>query len=45
MTTIFQAMAIAVGHHQAGRLAAAEQLYRQVLAVNPHHADALHLWA
>jgi tetratricopeptide (TPR) repeat protein len=29
--------------HQAGRLNEAEQLYRQVLAVNSRHADSLHL--
>ncbi len=33
----------AVAHHQAGRLAEAEALYRQVLAVAPDHGDALHL--
>lgn len=33
----------ALQHHQAGRLGAAEQLYRQILAREPHHADALHL--
>ena len=33
----------AVTHHQAGRLANAEALYRQVLATAPHHPDALHL--
>ena len=32
----------AVQHHQAGRLADAEKLYRQVLAQQPNHADALH---
>jgi predicted O-linked N-acetylglucosamine transferase (SPINDLY family) len=33
----------AVRHHQAGRLPAAEQLYRQILAVEPKHAGAWHL--
>ena len=28
--------------HQAGRLADAEALYRQILAAQPHHAEALH---
>ncbi len=40
--TISQAMAVAIGHHQAGRLAEAEAIYRQVLAVAPNHPDALH---
>ena len=31
-----------VEHHQAGRLAQAEQLYRQVLVQQPEHASALH---
>jgi predicted O-linked N-acetylglucosamine transferase (SPINDLY family) len=43
MATIPEALAIAVRHHQAGRLDAAEQIYRQVLAVAPHQADAWHL--
>jgi protein O-GlcNAc transferase len=30
-------------HHQAGRLARAEILYRKALAKDPDHADALHL--
>lgn len=29
--------------HQNGEIQQAEELYRQVLAHNPHHADALHL--
>lgn len=41
--TIQQAMEMAVGHHNAGRLAEAEGLYRQILANQPGHADALHL--
>ena len=43
MTTIPEALAIAVQHHQGGRLQAAEQIYRQILAVEPDQADALHL--
>jgi predicted TPR repeat methyltransferase len=43
MPTISQALAIAVQHHQAGRLQAAEQIYRQILAVEPSHVDAIHL--
>jgi predicted O-linked N-acetylglucosamine transferase (SPINDLY family) len=43
MATISEALAIAVQHHQAGRLQAAEQIYRQVLAVEPKQADAWHL--
>ncbi len=41
--TVEQAMQIALGHHQAGRLAEAEGIYRQVLAQRPDHAEALHL--
>ncbi len=33
----------ALVNHQAGRLDRAEALYRKVLAVEPDHADALHL--
>jgi len=33
----------AVQYHQAGRLSDAEPLYRQILAVEPRHADSLHL--
>ena len=33
----------AVQHHQAGRLGEAEWLYQQILAVEPRHADSLHL--
>ncbi len=41
--TIPQALEIAIQHHQAGRRAEAEQLYRQILALEPQHPDALHL--
>ena len=43
MATIPEALAIAIQHHQAGRLQAAEQIYRRILAAAPHQADALHL--
>jgi Tfp pilus assembly protein PilF len=36
------ALTLAVGHHQAGRLAQAEDLYRQILLTNPRQVDALH---
>ena len=32
----------AVAHHQIGRMAEAESLYRQVLAVEPDHAETHH---
>jgi predicted O-linked N-acetylglucosamine transferase (SPINDLY family) len=38
-----QALAVALQHHQAGRLKEAEKLYRQILQATPRHADALHL--
>src|SRR5580693_1851569 len=41
--TIPQAFDLALQRHRAGRLADAEALYRQILAAQPNHADALHL--
>jgi len=41
--TIAQAFALALQHHQAGRLAEAEALYRRIIAVQPNHAEALRL--
>lgn len=38
-----QLLAAALQHHQAGRLAEAWQIYRQILAQEPDHPDALHL--
>jgi tetratricopeptide (TPR) repeat protein len=33
----------AIDHHQHGRLPEAERIYRQILAIEPHHSGALHL--
>ena len=38
-----EVLSTALAHHQAGELAVAEQLYRQVLAENPGNAEAWHL--
>src|SRR5690349_3934255 len=38
-----QAIRSAVNFHQQGNLAAAEDLYRAVLAAQPKHFEALHL--
>lgn len=43
MATIFEALTIAAGHHQSGRLQAAEQIVRQILQVDPNQADAFQL--
>ena len=43
MATISEALTIAIQCHQAGRLQAAEQIYRQILQAQPNHADAWHL--
>ncbi len=40
--TIEQGFQLALQHHQAGRLAEAEHLYRQILAVQPDEPDVLH---
>ena len=41
--TVKERMEAGVAHHQAGRLAEAETVYREVLSQQPDHADALHL--
>jgi tetratricopeptide (TPR) repeat protein len=41
--TIDEALQMAVQRHQARQLSEAEALYRQVLASQPNHPDALHL--
>jgi protein O-GlcNAc transferase len=43
MATIPETLAMAVQYHQAGQWQAAERLYRQILAVEPDHVDALGL--
>src|SRR5579859_5853423 len=43
MTTIIEALAIAVQRHQAGQLPEAEAIYRQILAVDANHPDTLAL--
>ncbi len=40
MASISDDLQTALQHHQAGRLAPAEQIYRQVVHDNPGHADA-----
>jgi tetratricopeptide (TPR) repeat protein len=41
--SIQQAFDLAVRHHKAGQLQEAEKLYRQILAQQPQHMEALHL--
>ncbi len=43
MATILEALTLAAQHHQAGRLQVAEQIYRQILAIDPRQSDAVHL--
>ena len=43
VSTIQEAYAIGFAHHQRGELSQAEQVYRQILTTEPHHADAWHL--
>jgi protein O-GlcNAc transferase len=40
--SIAEQFAAAFSHHQAGRLAQAESLYRQICAVDPNHVESLH---
>jgi protein O-GlcNAc transferase len=41
--TIAQALAVAMDHHRAGRLNEAEQIYRQILLVQPDQARAIYM--
>ena len=43
MAALSNELQIAVEHHQAGRLAEADSLYRRVLEIQPNNASALHL--
>ena len=43
LTVVTNLFAEALRHHHAGRLNEAERLYRQILQINPRHADAIHL--
>ena len=43
MPTIPEALAVAVANQQAGRLDLAEQIYGQILQVEPNHPQTLHL--
>jgi tetratricopeptide (TPR) repeat protein len=38
-----QTFAAALQHHRQHQMAQAEQLYRQILALDPNHVDALHM--
>jgi tetratricopeptide (TPR) repeat protein len=43
MNSVAQTLELAVQHHQAGRLESAARLYREIVRLDPRHADALHL--
>lgn len=43
MATIHEALMLAVEHHECGRMAEAETLYRRILDADPSHANAHHL--
>ena len=38
-----EALDLAIFHHQSGNLRDAEKMYRNILSLNPNHADALNL--
>ncbi len=44
MPTVAQNFDLAYRHHQAGNLQQAEELYRQILSVDPQHVDAWHFF-
>lgn len=41
--TIAEAFDQGLGHHRAGNIQNAEAIYRKILAIDPNHADSLHL--
>jgi len=43
MATLTEALALGLAHQRAGRFELAEEIYRRILAVEPEHAEALHL--
>lgn len=43
MSNVNQFFQTAIAHHRAGNLAQAEVGYRQILQLQPNHADAMHL--
>ena len=43
MADIAEALRTALQYHSIGNLADAERIYRQILALDPRHADSLHL--
>jgi tetratricopeptide (TPR) repeat protein len=42
-TDVASLFAAALRHHQTGKLQEAERAYREILALNPRHADSMHL--
>jgi tetratricopeptide (TPR) repeat protein/SAM-dependent methyltransferase len=43
MAAVSESLHRAIKHHEAGQLDQAEALYREIVRVDPSHADALHL--
>ena len=43
MAAVSESLQQAFKHHEAGELEQAEALYREIIRVDPGHADALHL--